>query len=351
MSTAQAADAGSTSLERLAAVPASAALPSSSEWKTGTNYDVISPAEPTTVAPGKVEVLEVFWLGCPHCYALEPYIRAWLKTKPGYIQYVRVPVMWGPVHRAHARLFYTLESLGGDDLVEKVFTYIHDQETQSGSESVLASNSQEDTFRQQQAWAVQNGVNADAFAKAYNSFYVNTQLQQAEEITNAYQVQGVPFIAVDGKFTTDVGKASGAARPKKLISLIDFLAAWEHDHKQGGIGERRLRARRLAAGGGNGGDAGKRGTRPPPMPCYCRPGRLQRSFSSSWVWSAAKPMPRENNSDGVPPPATPLQRRITVAGIGASAGGIEALREFFDAVPADLGIAYVVIVHLSPRPQ
>ena len=234
VSTAQAADAGSTSLERLAAVPASAALPDSSQWKSGVNYDVISPAQQTTVAPGKVEVMEVFWLGCPHCYALEPYIRAWLKTKPAYVQFVRVPVMWGPVHRAHARLYYTLESLGRDDLVEKVFTYIHDLETQSGSESVLFSNSQDDTFKQQQAWAVQNGLNGDAFAKAYNSFYVNTQLQQADEITNTYQVQGVPFIAVDGQFSTDVGKASGGGDdPNKLISLINYLAAWEHDHKQG----------------------------------------------------------------------------------------------------------------------
>ena len=234
VSSAQAADAGS-SLEHLAAVPASAALPTSSQWKPGVNYDVISPAQPTTVAPGKVEVLEVFWLGCPHCYALEPYIRQWLKTKPAYVQYVRVPVMWGPVHRAHARLFYTLESLGRDDLVEKVFGYIHDLETQTGSESVLFTNNEGDTLKQQQAWAVQNGIDADAFAKAYNSFYVTTQLQQAEEITNDYQVQAVPFIAVDGKFSTDVGKAGGGADdPGKLISLIDFLAAWEHDHGQGG---------------------------------------------------------------------------------------------------------------------
>ena len=231
VSTAQAADAGSTSLERLAAVPASAALPSSTEWREGTNYDVLAPAQPTTVAPGKIEVLEVFWLGCPHCYALEPYIRTWLKTKPAYVQFVRVPVMWGPVHRAHARLYYTLESLGRDDLAEKVFTYIHDQESQTGTESILVSNSQEDTLKQQEGWAVQNGVSGDAFEKAYNSFYVTTQLQQADAITNAYQVQGVPFIAVDGKFTTDVGKAGDD--PKKLMSLIDFLAAWEHDHKQG----------------------------------------------------------------------------------------------------------------------
>jgi thiol:disulfide interchange protein DsbA len=229
VSSAQASDAGSTSLEHLPAVPAGAALPSSSQWKAGVNYDVLSPAQPTTVGPGKVEVLEVFWLGCPHCYALEPYIRAWLKAKPSYVQYVRVPVMWGPVHRAHARLFYTLESLGRDDLVEKVFTYIHNLEDQTGSESVLFANSADETFKQQQAWAVQNGVTADAFAKAFNSFYVNTQMQQAEEITNAYEVQGVPFIAVDGKFSTDVGKAGGET---KLISLIDFLTAWEHDHQQ-----------------------------------------------------------------------------------------------------------------------
>lgn len=228
--TAQAADAGSTSLEHLAALPADAALPSSSDWKSGTNYDMISPAQSTTVAPGKVEVLEVFWLGCPHCYALEPYIQQWLKNKPSYVEFVRVPVMWGPVHRAHARLYYTLKSLGRDDLVEKVFTYIHDQEDQSGNESILASTSEDDTFKQQQAWAVQNGVSADAFAKAYNSFFVQTQLQQADEITNAYQVQGVPYIAVDGKFSTDVGKAGN---PNKLISLIDFLVGWEHGHKQG----------------------------------------------------------------------------------------------------------------------
>ena len=230
IATSQAADAGSTSLERLAALPADAALPSSNDWRSGTNYDVISPAQSTTVAPGKVEVLEVFWLGCPHCYALEPYIQQWLKNKPSYVEFVRVPVMWGPVHRAHARLYYTLESLGRDDLVAKVFTYIHDQEDQSGNESVLFSSSQDDTFRQQQAWAVQNGVSSDAFAKAYNSFFVNTQLQQADEITNAYQVQGVPYIAVDGKFSTDVGKAGS---PNKLISLLNFLAGWEHGHKQG----------------------------------------------------------------------------------------------------------------------
>jgi protein dithiol oxidoreductase (disulfide-forming) len=235
VSTAQASDADSNSLDHLAAVPASAALPESSQWKPGVNYDVISPAQPTTVEPGKVEVLEVFWLGCPHCFALEPYIRNWLKTKPAYIEYVRVPVMWDdPTRQAHARLFYTLQSVGGDDLVEKAFAYIHNMEEQTGTETVLATNSDGDSLKQQQAWAVQNGVDANAFAQAYNSFYVNTQLHQADEITTEYQVQSVPYIAIDGKFTTDVGRASGGGDDNaKLISLINFLAAWEHDHKQG----------------------------------------------------------------------------------------------------------------------
>jgi protein dithiol oxidoreductase (disulfide-forming) len=224
------ADGSSPSLERLAALPASAALPTSSEWQPSVNYDVIAPAQPTTVAPGKVEVMEVFWLACPHCYALEPYIRQWLKTKPAYVDFVRVPVMWGPVQQAHARLYYTLQSLGRDDLFEKTFTHIHDLDMQSSSESGLVTDDKDETFRLQQAWAVQNGVKADAFAQAYNSFFVNTQLQQAQETMNDYQVQQVPFIAVDGKFSTTVEKAGG---PDKLISLINFLAAWEHDHKQG----------------------------------------------------------------------------------------------------------------------
>src|SRR6185312_15203106 len=114
---------GDTSLERIAALAPADQLPGG-KWKAGTNYDPIVPAQPTNAAPGKVEVVEVFWLGCPHCYALEPYIQAWLKNKPAYIDFVRVPVMWGPVHRAHGRLFYTLMALNRPDLVEKAFDTI-----------------------------------------------------------------------------------------------------------------------------------------------------------------------------------------------------------------------------------
>lgn len=212
------------SLEKIAGMPAAAQLPSG-KWQPGVNYDPVVPAQPTNVAPGKVEVLEVFWLACPHCYDLEPFIRAWLKTKPAYIEFVRVPVMWQAVHRAHARFYYTLESLGRPDLFQKAFDAIH-QLTQRG-EPPLVSASEDETFKMQQRFAVQNGVSADEFSKAFNSFTVNSELQRAEELTQRYAVQGVPFIVVNGKYTTDVAKAGGEA---KLIELIGDLAAAEHGH-------------------------------------------------------------------------------------------------------------------------
>jgi len=217
-------DGSDASLEKIAGASTGSPLPGG-KWQAGVNYDPVVPAQPTNVAPGKVEVMEVFWLACPHCYALEPHIQSWLKSKPAYVEFVRVPVMWQPIHRAHARLYYTLLALGRQDLVPKAFATLHqDAETR---QPPLFGDSEAETFRLQQQFAVQNGVGATDFANAWNSFSVNTALQRAEEITNRYHVTGVPLIAVAGKYTTDVGKAGGEA---KLIELINDLAASEHGH-------------------------------------------------------------------------------------------------------------------------
>ena len=206
------------------------ALPTSSQWRPGVNYSVISPAQPTNAPPGKVQVMEVFWLACPHCYALEPYIQAWRKSKPDYVQFVRVPVMWGPIQRAHARLYYTFEALGRKDLIDQAFHYIHDQEMQTNSESILIGSSKADTMRQMQAFAGKYGIAPAAFANAYSSFDVSTRLQQAQEINQVYEIDSVPTVIVDGRYRTDVGKAGGE---NQLIALINFLAAWDHTHQQG----------------------------------------------------------------------------------------------------------------------
>jgi protein dithiol oxidoreductase (disulfide-forming) len=212
------------SLEKIAGMPAAAQLPAG-KWQPGVNYKPLVPAQPTSVAPGKVEVMEVFWLACPHCYALEPYLRNWLKSKPAYVEFVRVPVMWQPGHRAHAHFYYTLEALGRPDLVAKAFETIH--QDLENHQPPLIGDSDDQTFRMQQQFAMQNGVSADDFAKAYNSFTVNSNLQRAEEITQRYRVEGVPLIVVNGKYTTDVAEAGGEA---KLIELINDLVASEHGH-------------------------------------------------------------------------------------------------------------------------
>jgi protein dithiol oxidoreductase (disulfide-forming) len=212
------ADRGDVRLEKLAAMPASAQLPAG-RWKAGTNYLPLSPAQPTGVEPGQVEVIEVFWYGCPHCYALDPAIEAWKKTKPAYVRFVRVPVTWGPVHRAHARLYYTLEALGKlDALHTTTFDEIH----KLGNN--LAGSTDEQTLKMQSDFARAHGISEADFNKAYSSFGVNANMQHAEDVTRRYRIEGVPTFIVNGKYETDVSMAGGNAQ---LFELIDDLAAAE----------------------------------------------------------------------------------------------------------------------------
>ncbi len=212
------ADRGDARLERVAALPESAQLPSG-KWKAGTNYLPLSPAQPTSVEPGQVEVLEVFWYGCPHCYHLDPFLETWKKNKPSFVKFVRVPVTWGPVHRAHGRLFYTLEALGKlDALHTKAFDEIH----QRGN--MLVANDDATTLKLQVDFARANGISEADFTKAYNSFGVNAAMQRAEDITRRYKIEGVPVILINGKYQTDVALAGGQGQ---LIELINDLAAAE----------------------------------------------------------------------------------------------------------------------------
>jgi protein dithiol oxidoreductase (disulfide-forming) len=211
-------ESGDVSLERMAALPADAQLPAG-RWKPGVNYDPVVPQQPTSVGTGMVEVIEFIWLGCPHCYVLEPTMRAWQKTKPAYIQFVLVPVVWDAVHRAHAKLLYTLLALQRADLIDKAFDTIQLQH------NPLIGSSDQDSLRIEQAWAAQQGVSASDFANAYNSLLVSSNLQRAEDLILRYRVQTVPQVIINGKYMTDVAKAGS---PANLVQLIDDLAASEH---------------------------------------------------------------------------------------------------------------------------
>jgi thiol:disulfide interchange protein DsbA len=207
-----------TGLERIAALPASGNLPAG-RWIAGQHYRPLSPAQPTSVSPGKVEVVEVFWYGCSHCSAFEPYLEEWEKTKPAYVELVRLPVTWSPTHSAHARLYYTLQALGKvAQLHAQVFNQIHKK-----NDSLLGANDAE-TLKVQLAFAKAHGISEQDFTSAYNSFTVQNKLQQAQDLTSRYKVDGVPTVVINGKYVSDVGMAGNQAN---LISLINDLVAAE----------------------------------------------------------------------------------------------------------------------------
>jgi len=206
------------SLERLTQLPAQDQLPAG-KWQVGKNYSPIVPAQPTSVGPGKVEVVEVFWYGCGHCYSLDPYLESWNKNRPAYVEFVRLPVMWGPAHKSHARFYYTLQAMGADKTLHaKVFDAIH-----RGGNPLLG-NDDESSFKAQLAFAKANGLDEKKFTETYKSMWVETKLRQAEELTKRYRVEGVPLMVVNGKYSADVSSAGGHSQ---LVALMNDLAASE----------------------------------------------------------------------------------------------------------------------------
>jgi thiol:disulfide interchange protein DsbA len=222
LDTGKSTDSSEAALERVAAMPPEGQLPAG-KWVAGTNYKVLSPAQPTDAPPGKIEVIEFFWYGCPHCYVLEPYIETWLKDKPPYIDFKRVPVMFGEVHRAHARLFYTLQALGkAEELNSKVFDRIHQQR-----DPLYAPEDDKGTLQDQLQFAKANGISEADFVTAYNSFAVQANLQKADDLMRRDRIDGVPSIVIAGKYESDVGAAGSQAN---LIQLTNDLAADEKHH-------------------------------------------------------------------------------------------------------------------------
>jgi protein dithiol oxidoreductase (disulfide-forming) len=205
------------SLQRMAGMPESAQLPAG-RWQAGKNYRPIVPAQTTNADPGQVEVLEFLWLGCPHCYDLNPYVEAWRKKLPPYVKFSQLHVTWGDARDQQARLFFTLEVMGRDDLVAKAFDEIHRRGNNLLGANAAASQQLHVTF------AVANGVNRADFEREYNGFAVNTRMQRAGELTRRYRIDSVPTAIVNGKYRTDAAMAGGNA---ELTQLLSDLAAAE----------------------------------------------------------------------------------------------------------------------------
>jgi thiol:disulfide interchange protein DsbA len=195
---------------------AAANTPATSErFKEGTHYRKVVPAQPTSVPPGKVEVVESFWYGCSHCFALDPAIESWRnKGKPAYVEFTRVPAMWNDTLRMHARLYYATEALGKlEELHSAIFREMH------------VDGNPLNTLEKMQAFFKQHGVSPEDFQKAFSSFAVESKLQRADFLNRRFQVNSVPTVIVNGKYVTDQQMAGGE---RELFDVIGELAAHEH---------------------------------------------------------------------------------------------------------------------------
>jgi thiol:disulfide interchange protein DsbA len=174
------------------------------------DYAPVSPPQPTE-SNGKIEVIEFFWYGCPHCYHLEPSVNAWLKTKPDDVVFKRVPAYpsesWGEL----ARVFYTIQAMGMlPEMHDKIFDAIHKD----------GVNLQNKKIRDQ--WFAKNGVDPAKYEQVAKSFTVASDLQRAKQMTINYKVDSVPRVAVNGKYYTD-GTLAGS--PERIFTVVDELIA------------------------------------------------------------------------------------------------------------------------------
>ena len=175
---------------------------------TEADYKRVDPPVPT-LPPGKVEVIEFFWYGCPHCFAFEPLLEAWTKKLPADVQFHRIPVAFSAAFAIHQRIFYTLETLGKlDTLHAKVFSAIHTDHQRLDKEDEVA------------AFMAKNGVDKAKFAEVFNSFCVNTRVKQASRLADAYKIDGVPTLAIGGRYTTS---GTQAGSPERALLTADQL--------------------------------------------------------------------------------------------------------------------------------
>ncbi|AMB86184.1 thiol:disulfide interchange protein [Pseudomonas agarici] len=180
--------------------------------EAGKQYVELSSAVPVA-EPGKIEVVELFWYGCPHCYAFEPTINPWVEKLPKDVNFVRIPAMFGGPWDAHGQLFLTLEAMGAE---HKVHAAIFDA-IQKGHKRLTDPKDMADFLATQ-------GVDKDKFLNTFNSFAVKGKIVQAKELAKKYEVSGVPTLIVNGKYRFDLGTAGG---PEAALNVADQLIAKE----------------------------------------------------------------------------------------------------------------------------
>jgi len=179
----------------------------------GQHYRVLNPAQPTNVAPGKVEVVDVFWYGCGGCYVMSPYMERWKASKPEAAEYVQLPAILNPGWQPHGRLFFATRALGIEDKTHSaIFREYHVNRNPLNTIDLMVK------------FLADFGVSDAAARDALTSFSVDTELRAADVRARRFQLSFVPAVVVNGKYVIGVEQAGG---PDAVLEVINYLVALE----------------------------------------------------------------------------------------------------------------------------
>ncbi len=191
------------------------------DWKftEGKHYQRMVPTQPTIGGADKVEVAEIFWYGCNHCYTFEPFINRWAENVPANARLVRIPATWNPLVKLHAQLYYTEEVLvsNGKIAEPEVFRNAVFAEYHRRGNRLTSIDAIQELF-------AKHGVSEEDFTKTWGSFEVSQKLRIADDLQRRYGITGVPAVVVNGKYRTGAGEAGGYP---ELLEIIDELIAKE----------------------------------------------------------------------------------------------------------------------------
>lgn len=205
-----------TALQQLGALALLAGPAGTVFAQSGAKFQILEPAVSTSAA-GKIEVLEFFHYGCPHCRDFDPLIEQWKKNLPADVVFTRVPAIWGNAQlRGLAQLHYAIEASGnGDALHGAVFGAVQSEKLPLFSEDGVRD------------WVGKRGVDAKAFMDVYKSFAVQSMVQRADQLARSYKIQGVPTMAVAGRYITSASMTGSHPAALKMVDELIVRARGE----------------------------------------------------------------------------------------------------------------------------
>ena len=182
---------------------------SHSDFDVEGKYSLVQPAQPTETEAGTVEVVDVFWFGCPACFRFLPHMESLEEEAPDYLRIRRMPAVFRESWIPHARAYYTAHLLGVEDRIYRpMYEAIHMQGQSLSTREALA------------AFFEEHGVGADEFGEVYDSFAVESLVRKSVAMQRNYGVNATPTVVVNGKYRTGGNIAGGYANVIKVILAL-----------------------------------------------------------------------------------------------------------------------------------